>query len=788
MVKNPLRRLRVSSTKNKINTPRTLKTKLTISILSALYASVALPAFAEENDELVEQITVTAQKRAESIQDVPISMSVVTEAQLKRDQINNLVDLQKVTPGLEMSPTFGAEANGGGRVRGIGSNIFSEGAASSIAVVVDEIPSGNIAMPAIFDMGRVEVLRGPQGTLFGQSASVGVINISSVAPEMSDTFGYVNVIYSKNDFSQTLLDGAVNIPVTEDSAIRIAVRSDVVEGVQYNKALDQESKQDTKSIRIRYRNEEVEDLSIDLIAEYHDLEHNDNFFNLAYGPTINVTAPWGAPLTPEDQLAALTNCGDADPVNWQDHSGREFCSMEMPHRTQQFTSLGAILNWDLGGYDITSITSYRTKKLDDEYRNFSRVYGGLQAANRNEGRDADQFTQEVHLASNNDGPFNYIAGIYLSNYETTTFPTNGGEPGNINNPAGFTLCFEGTTSCVAPVFPSFDFEDIEVNIRALFVDGTYELNDDVTLFGGLRLTQQQADYAFYQETAFGLSDTSAGSKDNNEPSGRVGVRWKVDKDLMVYGSIARGFKGSVVSPPSSLGSPLVVLEPEISTSFEIGAKTTVLNGKIALDGSLFYMEIENYQAAKQEIIDTELQTVNVNVPVVESYGIELNARGNLTENITLNAGYLYNSAEYPDGYLSDDPESLGGAQDLGGKQLYLAPEHKFTLSAEYFQDISANLQWFANTNAVYKSDILLTQRVQDVYTYDAHWNLGAAVGLRASDNSWSVSVFGRNLTNEAFPVAVLAGQAYGQENGGGRLWPGAGITNRQIGATLNVNF
>ncbi|MDG6098429.1 TonB-dependent receptor [Alteromonas sp. ZYF713] len=770
-----------------MDTQKILKTKLTLAIAVALNASIAVPALSEE-DEVVEKIMVTAQKRTESIQDVPISMSVVTQAQLKRDQINNLVDLQKVTPGLEMSPTFGAEANGGGRVRGIGSNLFSEGAASSVAVVVDEIPSGNIAMPAIFDMGRVEVLRGPQGTLFGQSASVGVINISSVAPEMGDFFGTANVIYSNNDYSQALVDAAVNLPVTDDSALRIAVRSDVVEGVQYNKALDKDLKSDTKSIRVRYRNEEIDDVKIDLIAEYHDVDEDHNFFNLGYAPTVGVRAPSGAILSPEQQLNILTNCGDAEPFSWEDNNGREFCSMRMPHRTRKYMSLGAIVDWDLGTYDITSITSYRTKKENDEYINLSRIYGGMQAAQNNNGLDATQISQELRLASNFDGPLNYIAGIFLSSYETEAYPTNGGEPGNINNPAGFTLCVEGTTNCSAPVFPTFAFEEIDVSIRAIFVDGTYELNDRTTLFGGLRLTHQTADYLFYQQTAFGISDESSGTKKDNEPSGRIGLRYKFDNDMMMYGSIARGFKGSVVSTPSIYGAPLVVLNPEISTSYEIGLKKDVLNGRVSLDGSLFYMEIEDYQAAKQEIVNNELQTVNVNVPVVESYGLELNARGNVTENLTMNAGYLYNSAEYPDGYLSDDPAVLGGPQDLGGRQLYLAPEHKFTISAEYSRDFAGNLQWFANTNAVYKSDVLLTQRVQEAYTYDAHWNIGGAVGIRATDNSWSVSLFGRNLTDEAFPVAVLAGQIFGQENGAVRVWPGPGITNRQIGATLNVNF
>ena len=124
----------------------------------------------------LEEIIVTAQKRAESLQDVPIAITVTTQEQIQRDQIYSLSDLQRTTPALEINQTFGGET-GGGRIRGIGTNVFNQTAEGSVAIVVDGVPSGNVPNPQIFDVAQIEVLRGPQGTLFGQTASAGVIGI-----------------------------------------------------------------------------------------------------------------------------------------------------------------------------------------------------------------------------------------------------------------------------------------------------------------------------------------------------------------------------------------------------------------------------------------------------------------------------------------------------------------------------------------------------------------------------------------------------------------------------------
>ncbi|MFM5950685.1 MAG: TonB-dependent receptor plug domain-containing protein, partial [Novosphingobium sp.] len=158
--------------------------RLLLLSTTILAAAIATPAYAQEaSDESSaasdDTIIVTARKRDENLVDVPVPISVTTGAQLERDKVYSITDLQRTTPALEVSQTSGGEVNGGARLRGLGTGVFNATVSPSVAFVVDQVPQGNLTFPLMFDLAQVEVLRGPQGTLFGQGASAGVINIST---------------------------------------------------------------------------------------------------------------------------------------------------------------------------------------------------------------------------------------------------------------------------------------------------------------------------------------------------------------------------------------------------------------------------------------------------------------------------------------------------------------------------------------------------------------------------------------------------------------------------------
>ena len=746
---------------------------------------VILPAktFAQADGSPLEEIIVTAQKREQSLRDVPISIFVATREQLERDQIYSVLDLSRAAPGLEVSPTAGAEANGGGRIRGIGTNLFNESATASVAVVVDQQPTGNVAMPDILDMAQVEVLRGPQGTLFGASASAGVISITSVAPDPTGFSAEVGADYQWDKYTQRVIRAAANVPITDTSALRVAARSTFLSGAKTNRLYGEEDENDLTSLRVRFRTEPSEDLLIDLFAEYHNSTGSDQFFNLGVAPKYPVFAGPNM-IPPAAQLAAMTACGDAGPFEVTTHA-RVYCSEKRTWLERSWMSLGAIVDWNMGDHTLTSVTSYRKKDHDDQYRNYSRQWNQLIAQLYYEGYTGEQVAQELRIASDPDATVSYVAGAYISDYTTTKFPT-GGKIGDLDDPAGFVLCNFSKTFCIGPpppigpIWPQFTFADVETSTQAVFADGEIDLNETTTLFGGLRYTNHDLEFA----TGINGPFTNFGDKNDSEVSGRLGARWGVGADGTMYASVSRGFKPSYVDVPANPLAETTVLDPELNTSLEVGGKFGLAGGRLSLDANLFRMNVENYQAQEQILVQAELVVTPVNVPEVISQGVEVSLYGSITDNLSFSAGYIYNSAKYPDGFLSDDPTPV----DLGGEQVAQSPERKLTISGEWFTPVGGAMEAFVNLNAIHNSDIRAAQRAQEEFTYPAHARWGGSVGLRSADGRWSARLFGRNLGDEPYILNAYATTFIGQENGGVRLWTFPGVSFRQVGFAFDVSF
>jgi outer membrane receptor protein involved in Fe transport len=214
--------------------------RLLLATSALMSASFALPAYAQDAEEAAspdDTIFVTARKREENLIDVPLPVSVATAAQLQRDQVYNYNDLQRITPALEVSQTAGGESNGGGRLRGLGTGVFNPSVQSSVALVVDQAPVGNMAFPLLYDLAQVEVLRGPQGTLFGQGASAGVINIRTKAPStgalgFSGSVDFADKGTAGSEVGELIVSAAANLPVSDQAAFRIATQYKVETGLQ----------------------------------------------------------------------------------------------------------------------------------------------------------------------------------------------------------------------------------------------------------------------------------------------------------------------------------------------------------------------------------------------------------------------------------------------------------------------------------------------------------------------------------------------------------------------------
>lgn len=748
---------------------------LAMSGNAALAQSADEDVTAEEREESGGEIIVTARLRDESLIEVPLAVSVTTAEQLNRDQIYTLTDLQRITPALQVNAGFGGDVNGGAGVRGIRTQAFNPSVAPSVAIVVDQAAAGNVNFPILHDLAQVEVLRGPQGTLFGQGASAGVVNVSTVAPELGEFRANFNLDYADDGFAgsestEIVARGGVSIPLGSNAAIRVAGFYKQEVGMRTNTFLNNlDDESDEFAIRGRLLFEPTETIRVHLIADYAKIDEDG----------VRFMSPLVAPQSPINGAASqgnLSACGvTPDLIS---RRGRFYCEDTQSQESREIFSATAIIEADLSdSVSLTSVTSYRDLAVDIVRRNFSVRALGPAARDENLRDDYQQFIQELRLGYQGDG-FDIVAGGYFADFSYSKSPLDPTLPLGDRRQGfrtGFSVCTPDGGFCTVPV--TFVPETIENQTIAVFADVTVDLSDDLELFGGLRYTDYTNDSGFGVNT---LEPTGFGSLDETNLSGRIGLSYQPNPDTTIYGSYARGYKPGALAFPGNPGDPFIVLDPEENSAFEIGAKTIV--GRVQLDFNAFYMNVANFQGQESISVNGELVSQARNIGDVESYGFELMASGQVTQKLSLNGGYIFNPVTYPDGFIGDD------GTDLSGAQILAAPRHKFVLAGEYVEPVNNALEFFTSANLIYRSDIRLSNRDTARFVFPAGEFINLRAGLRHPDGNWTASIFVRNLTQTREPTAVLPMNFRGEDDISVRGLPVAGLTTRVVGASLGFNF
>lgn len=774
---------------------------LASTAIFALVPSVPALAQAAAEGASSDEIIVTARKRDESLLNVPVPVSVATQAQLEREQVRGVDDLQRITPALEVSQTSGGESNGGARIRGLGTGVFNASVSPSVAFVIDNVAQGNLSFPLLFDMSQVEVLRGPQGTLFGQGASAGVIKIATISPtfdrvKVNGGFEFADKGTAGSEFGNQVFNAGVNLPLGDTLALRIAGQYQRETGLQRNTFNNRDNKVSDYGIRAKLLFEPSDRTSIRLSVEYAKrIDDAWNFFTPVQVGTDPVT---------NAQYAA---CGVKPSTR-----AELFCSQFPNYQTKAVFGASAYIEQELSDVlTLTSVTSYRTASAKTRSVDFSRRVGANSANNENTQNDSKQFGQELSLNYKGDG-FDIIAGGMYQKYNYDTSPLISG-PFNQTTPGnriGFSVCpYTGdfripvpfppragsvltNTGCIPFVYgfnaggipnPTvrFTHEDTKNSTVALFTDATVNLSDKVDAFGGLRYTH----FKNTSGVAYDAAPLTFGSVSENNVSGRLGLSYKASGITSFYTSAALGYKPAATV--ISVNNPIArFLEPEKATALELGGR--VQAGRVLVSGNIFYTKVKNFQAQSQELVAGQLLATAKNIEAITSYGFEISANGKVSDNLIINVGYQFNNATYAKGVCANDDVDLVapiGVCDglLGGQQVRNAPKHKFTLSGEYSFPLSGSLELFANANIVYKSAVRVEDYVNPLFTYKAHELINTGFGIRDADGAWNLTVFARNLTKQREPVAYL-----GNTTEGIRGWPGAGRTARIIGITGNFKY
>ncbi len=704
---------------------------------------------ADEKKPTLEEIVVTAQKREESVQSVPLAITVLASEQLQRQGVQTIADLSRMSSSLEFTAQ-GASPGGGAFVRGIGtaSNSLTKNATGSVSIVLDGVVLGNASISDIFDIDRIEILRGPQGTLFGSSVSAGVISVITKAPDLRDASVNVAAEYASGDlgseYQRSSLRTAVNLPINDISGLRVALHSDENSGLFHNVYQDASSSDRSTGARARYLLAPSDDLAINLIADYNRAEND----GMAMPPSTYRYAPPGSPLA-----ASLAACG----VTPSD-SNFESCSESRNTSTQTDRGVSAQIDWSvLDDATITSISSWRqadTVQLGDIlaipfsivtnctapnclplFRILSGRPGDLQTQKRT------QYSQELRLTSSSNKHVEWVAGLYYQHYKL-----DDDSPGflTFNTPVG-------PVSANTPIYANVSSSEY-----AGFGNVTWYLNDATRLIAGVRYTHSEISEDRIDPFATGNQNVYSLSTSNSKPSWRVGTQHDFNADTMAYVTVSTGYKSALISDNLQNGSQMFVVAPELPINYEIGIKKSLLENRLAVNADIFYQEVKDYQG--QYCSPTNQGTILClpsSVSSVITKGIELDVFGRPVKGLIVNLSGIYNPAKFPGGFQGSD------RSDLGGKQLYYASKTKVTLSAEQSLPLTDRYSFIIGADYTYRSEQLQYTSALPQYIAPATNVFNARLGV--TTDSWSLYIFGRNLGNEEVTRQI---SATGHQQGG----------------------
>src|SRR5580700_280143 len=733
---------------------------------------------AAASDAPLAEIVVTAEKREEKIQDVPVAVTVVTGQQLSDQHIYSIADLARTTPALEMVQAFGGPG-GGGQIRGIGTNSFSPTAEGAVGIVVDQVPQGNVNITNLFDLQRVEVLKGPQGTLFGLTSSAGVINMVTAAPDPTKFMVSAHVDYSDDgrfgsNFGEETERVVLNAPLSSIAAIRLAISDDRIKGVQVNNFTGTPDVSTEWGGRVRFLYQPTDELEINLSADYdrRGQNYSDPQFNyVSANPMLTAQlAACGVTPSYSNQARCWSNAND---TNYRNYGG------------------SAKIDYHLSGVTLTSITGYRkqiTAPSDFDAQGLSSAIP--QIFNVGDAAGANQFSQELRIASSGQQTIDYVAGLFYSNYSADTAFVPGG---------GFNVGIFPAPGVFIPFVQTATSTNTTNKSEAAFGQMTYHLTDQIGLIGGLRYTHQElTDFTSANLIPPALTPAEFGSLNKDNVSGRLGIQYKIDPDLTSYFTVVRGYKGPQVTPAAE-GTPQTVIGAEIPTAFELGIKGSTLNHQLGWDSDIFYSRVHDYQGQACSLNPVgALVCIGQSVSQVVTKGFELNAYGQVAPGLTITAGYIYDIAKYPNGYTGYDPNNLvGGTTDLSNQQIVGVPKNKVSLSALYDFPLSDAIHGFVNADTVYKSAMRLGPTADPRFVYPGNWNTGLRIGVKSPTDTWSAAIFARNLGNDHEPVTLFGGPSFTPPG----IVPGIpfgavnGISGwqtvnslRQVGITLEAKF
>lgn len=694
-----------------------------------------ITALAETNEQksvgTLEQIIVTSRKRAESLQRVPLAVTAVSGEDLNHAFVNGLMDLEGRAPNVVIDSTIGFSSAASMSIRGISFQDIEKSFDPAIGVVVDGVFLATNAQALLdnFDLERVEILRGPQGTLFGKNTIGGTINAVRKKPSF-DLSGEAS--YSYSSFDRHELKGALNLPIqAEKVAVRVAGNWKKSDGYLLNTANNEHlNGEDGLALR-----------GAVLLTPSEEWEFYLNFDYIRdRGDSVglrNATMPLQLFAFP-----GLLGLSPLFPGYPADTGPLKEVRNDYPNYTAQDTyGVSLEINWKQPDYTVTSITGYRW--VDE---NINADLDAENAANFNTTRiqDHKQFTQELRFTSQWSERYDFVAGLYYFRSEYDAFQT-------------LQLLTDWVPCGVLPgPFATLGCEQIgssaqTTNSYAAYIQGNITLAQDLRLTVGGRYTYEKKDF-FIAPLTFpaGGSGMTDGKKSWEEFTPRVGLDYQATANLFLFASYATGFKSGGFNGRAATVTSIGPYSPETVDAFEVGLKSEWLDRRVRFNATAFYNDYSDLQVeiVRAAVGGSGQETVVENAASATTYGLELEAIAIPVEGLQLsgNLGLLH--AKYDD-FDADLGMGLGVTNNSHLK-LRRAPKVVFGLGAVYEHAVGNYGSLIFNANYRWQDDLHTTTQNFDIGHRREVGILDGSITFENIDRTWTISVFGRNLTDEFY--------------------------------------
>jgi iron complex outermembrane recepter protein len=685
------------------------------------------------------EIIVTAQKRSENVQKIPLAVSVLAPSALKAAGVTQFQDLGRVAPSLTVRPAE-HPVNANVSLRGVGTFAFGIGVEPSVAVLVDEVPLAfqARAFTDLPDVERIEVLRGPQSTLYGKSASAGLINIITRNPTDTVKFRANVLVTTDSEFGGNF---SVSGPAGETLGYVVSASYSKWKGNVKN-LFNGKSVNGREAFtgRAKLRWEPSSDAKIILSLNY--LKGNTSvgrpFIRMGAGALLRGSAGLTPAVTMPGVVVSLTN---------QDISNN------YDARTTYEGGGGNLRGeFALGGHTLISITSYDKFKLDDfldsddTSSNSATNFGNnIQVGTFK----SSLFTQELRLLSPGDKPFRYTIGAYLGH-------------------VAFERPFER-----GPYFSQAQwFATAKSTQISGFVQADWEFLPHATLTGGGRVQNEKVSYTFLDirngNAAF------AGSAEDTAATWKASLRYEFTPDISMFATYATGYKGQTFDLTTGFNAARAAagpIRPETSKDREIGVRTQFLDRKLTLNLTYFNTDYTDLQAQTIEVVGGTNNFRLTNVGGLKTKGVEVDFAARPSDDFTLSASVAYLDATYSSyeraqcyplqtaalGCVAGSPSY----QVMTGQRAVQAPEWKWTAGMEYAPALGGKMRGVLQANLQYTGDQNYGLRDPELFQ-KAYTIVNAGIGLRSEDRSWEITAFVNNLFDKQyFPALVNSAGNWG---------------------------